>query len=201
MANKIYRNWRGVSDVVCAEILKDDADAFETGEVFDVAGVAELSRSTENSSETVYFDNIPALITDSVGADTLTLSMSAIDLDVLAKLTGQKYDEDLGMFIEGERESKYFALGYKTQRTDGSSVFVWRMKCKVSIPDQTNSTKTGGTESAGNELSITGIMTTHTFAKTGAGARAIQIDVEKDKVDVTDFFSQVQTPDTIVAKA
>lgn len=198
---KNYRNWRGVSDVVCAEILKDDADAFETGGVFDLAGVAELSRSTENSSETVYFDNIPALITDSVGADTLTLSMSAIDLDVLAKLTGQKYDEELGMFVEGERESKYFSIGYKTQRTDGSEVFVWRLKCKVSIPDSTHSTKTGGTESAGNELSITGIMTSHKFSKINAGARAVQIDVEKDKVDVTDFFSQVQTPDSIQPKA
>lgn len=198
---KTYRNWRGVSDLVAVEI-KDTSEAYEAvGDVFDIAGLAELSRSTENSSETVYYDNQPALVIDSVGADTITCSCSAIDLPVLAKLTGQKYDEELGMFIEGERESKYFAIGYKTQRTDGSEVYVWRNKVSVNIPDQTNSTKTGGTESAGNELTFTGIMTTHKFEKTGKGCRAVQVELAEDKVDVSTFFETVQTPDTIVAKA
>lgn len=198
---KNYRNWRGVENLVAAEVIKDTAEAFETGEVFDIAGVAELSRSTENSSETVYYDNLPALITSSVGADTITASCSAIDLKTLANLTGQKYDEELGLLIEGDRENKYFAIGYKTQRTDGSEVYVWRLKCSCSIPDQTNSTRTGGTESAGNELTFTGIMTTHKFAKDGKAARAVQVNVEDDKIDVSTFFDTVQTPDTIVAKA
>lgn len=198
---KTYRNWRGVSDLVAAEVIKDTAEAYETGEVFDVAGLAELSRTTENSSETVYYDNTPSLVVDSVGADTLTCSVAAIDLDVLAKLTGQYYDENLGMFIEGERESKYFAIGYKTQRTDGSTMVVWRYKCSCSIPDSTHSTKTGGTESSGQEITLTGIMTTHKFAKTGKSARAIQVDVNDEKVDTSTFFEAVTTPDTLQAKA
>lgn len=197
----IIRNWRGVENLYAAEILKDTDESFETGVPFKIAGVAELSRSTENSSETVYYDNSPSIVVSSIGADTVTASVSAIDLDILAKLTGQKYDEELGMFIEGDRENKYFSIGYKTSRTDNTDVYVWRLKCSCSIPDQTNSTRTGGTESAGNELTFTGIMTTHKFAKTGAGARAVTVEPEKDKVDVSDWFTEVKTPDNIVAKA
>lgn len=198
---KTYRNWRGIQDLVAAPILADTAEAFETGEVFDVAGIAELSRTTENSSETIYYDNNAALVVDSVGADTINASVSAIDLDVLAKLTGQQYDETTGMFVEGEREPVYFAIGYKTQRTDGSSIYVWRYKVSCSIPDSTHSTKTGGTESSGQEIVFTGISTTHRFAKAGnKPVRAINIDVEKDKVDVSSFFTTVTTPDSIVAK-
>lgn len=200
MAKEIWE-WRGVENLVCAEVTSDTKDAYETGEVFDIAGVAELGRTTENSSETKYYDNVPALVIDSVGADTVTCSVSGIPLDVLAKITGQHFDENLGVFVEGEREAKYFALGYKTKKTNGQEVFVWRYKGKFSIPDSTHSTQTAGTESNGQEIVFTGISTTHAFEKTGKPAKAINVDVGLDKADVTTFFDTVTTIDTLVAKA
>ena len=71
----------------------------------------------------------------------VSISASAIPFDVLAKITGQFYDENLGMYVEGERESKYFAIGYITEKTDGTEVFVWRLKGKFNIPDSTHATK------------------------------------------------------------
>lgn len=199
MSKEIYE-YRGVENLVCAEVLSDDADKYETGEVFDIAGVAELGRTTENSSETKYYDNIPALVLDSVGADTVTCSVSAIPLDVLAKITGQAYDEETGTFVEGQREAKYFALGYKTKKTNGNEVFVWRFKGKFSIPDSSHATETAGTESNGQEIVYTGISTTHKFTKTGKPAKAINVDVALDKADVTSFFDTVTTIDTLTAK-
>lgn len=192
--------WRGIKNVVYAKVTKDDENAFETGEVKKLAGVAELSRTTENSSETKYYDDIPAIVVDSTGADTVTCSMSAIPLEVLAEITGQDYDNDLGVFVEGERQADYFALGYETSKTNGDVVYVWRLKGKFSIPDSTHATKTAGTESNGQEVVYTGINTTHKFTKTGKTARAINVDVSKDKVNVTDFFTSVQTIDTLTAK-
>lgn len=193
--------WRGVENLVAAEVTSDTKDAYETGEVFDIAGVAELGRTTENSSETKYYDNVPALVIDSTGADTVTISVSGIPLDVVAKITGQHYDENLGVLVEGERDAKYFAIGYKTKKTNGQEVFVWRYKGKFSIPDSTHSTQTAGTESNGQEIVFTGISTTHAFEKTGKPAKAINVDVALDKADVTTFFDTVTTIDTLVAKA
>jgi len=200
MGKQIYE-WRGVENLVAAEVLTDDADGYTTGEVFDIAGVAELGRTTENSSETKYYDNVPALVLDSVGADTVTCSVSGIPLDVLAKITGQVFNEELGVFVEGEREAKYFALGYKTSKTNGADVYVWRFKGKFSIPDSSHATKTAGTEANGQEITFTGISTTHKFEKTGKPAKAINVDTELSKVDVENFFAEVKTIDTLVVKA
>lgn len=200
MSENSIVEWRGIKNVVYAKVLTDDVDAFECGDVKKLAGVAELSRTTENSSETKYYDDIPAIVVDSTGADTVTCSMSAIPLDVLAEITGQDYDADLGVLVEGERQSDYFALGYETSKTNGDIVYVWRLKGKFSIPDSTHATKTAGTESNGQEVVYTGINTTHKFTKNGKTAKAINVDVSKDLVNTTDFFATVQTIDTLTAK-
>lgn len=199
MAKEIYE-YRGVQDLVCAKVLKDTSEAYETGEVFDIAGTASIGRTTENSSESHYYDNMPAVVITSTGSDTITAEVSAIPLDVLAKITGQDYDEELGVFYEGNRQDDYYAIGYKTKKTNGNEVYVWRLKGKFSIPDQTNATEDSGTTANGQSITFTGIQTTYKFAKTGKGCKALNVDVALDKCDVSTFFDAVQTPDTLKVK-
>lgn len=197
--------YRGVEGLVAAEVTVDDNETGEghgyvTGTPFEIAGVAEIGRATENSSETHYYDNMAAIVINSVGADTVTCSVSAIPLDVLAKITGQKYDATKGVLIEGSRENKYFALGYKTKKTNGDEVYVWRLKGQFSIPDQTNSTENDGTDANGQEIVYTGISTTHRFTNNNnKGCKAINVDVALGKADVSEFFDEVTTPDTLEA--
>ncbi len=198
--------YRGVEGLVAAEVTLDNNETGEdqgyvTGEVFAIAGVAEISRTTEASNEAHYYDNMPAIIVSNTASDTVTISTSAIPLDVYAKITGQKYDATKGIMIEGPRENKYFALGYKTKKTNGDEVYVWRYKGTFNIPDQTNATENDGTDANGQELVYTGIQTTHKFTATGKGAKAMNVDVALDKANVSTFFDSVTTPDTIQAKA
>lgn len=197
MSKEIFE-WRGVSDLVAAPLTADTLDEITYGEVFDIAGLANISRTTENGSETHYYDNAPSVVINSVGADTITCSVSGIPLDVLAKITGQIYDEETGMLIEGSGSSNYFALGYKTKTTDGRDIYVWRLKGKFSIPDSTHATETNGTEANGNEITFTGIATTHRFTKTSKAERAITVDTSVLPEVKETFFSTVQTPDTVV---
>lgn len=191
--------WRGIRNVVVAEVIKDDADTFETGTPFSLAGVAKLIRKTPSSSESHYYDNAPMIVIDSTGADEVTVSTSAIPYKPLSEVTGQDYDEELGMFVEGERESKYFAMGYVTEKTDGTEVFVWRAKGKFNIPDSTHSTKDDGTTAEGQEIVYTGVNTNHKFTVNGKKKtiKAINIDTSINTVDETAFFETVQTPDTV----
>ena len=191
--------YRGIRGLVCAEVTTDTAEAFECGTPFAVCGVAELSRTTETTSEPHYYDNIPAVVIDSTGSDEVTITASAVPFDVLAKITGQLYDDTLGMFVEGERESKYFAIGYITEKTNGTEIFVWRLKGKFNIPDSTHATKDDGAEANGQELTFTGINTTHRFNKTKKTAKAVNVDTSVNKVVEADFFKSVQTPDTVTA--
>lgn len=194
---KIFE-YRGVEGLVYAEVLTDDKNEITFGAVKDLAGVAEIGKSTESSSEAHYYDNIPAVIITSTGADTVTINTSAIPQDVLAEITGQTYDAATDMFIEEERTQKYFAIGYKTKTTDGQEILVWRMKGSFNIPDQTNGTENSGTDANGQELVYTGINTIHKFAKTGKTAKAVNVNTAKDKAaQIPTFFDSVQTPDTI----
>lgn len=196
------QEYRGVRGLVAAEVITDTTETFECGTPFAVAGVAELSRTTETSSETHYYDNVPAIVIDSTGADEVSITGSAIPFDVLAKITGQTYDETKGMFVEGERQAKYFAIGYITKKTDGTEVFVWRLKGKFNIPDSTHATEDDGAEANGQELTFTGINTTHKFTSIGnKTAKAVNVDTSVNKAVESEFFQTVQTPDTVAAVA
>ncbi len=203
---EIYE-YRGVSDLVYAEVTTDDNSSetghgFVTGTVKPLAGVAEISKTSNGSSEAHYYDNVPAVVIQSTGSDEITISTSAIPLDVLADITGQTYDSATGTFIEGERTQKYFAIGYKTQATNGDEYYVWRLKGSFAVPDQTNTTKDDGTDANGQELTFTGISTTHKFTKGDAPAMAVTVNTGLDLIAAKDqFFASVQTPDTITAKA
>ena len=195
--------YRGVTDLVIAEVLTDnnkEGEGYTTGEVIELAGVGEISKTTSNSSESKYYNNMAAIVINSTGADEIKCSVSVIPQDKLALITGQDYDEETGTLIEGERKVKYFALGYKTKKTNGDEIYVWRHKGTFNIPDNTHATENDGTDSNGQEVTFTGINTTHKFTKTNGGAKAINVDLGKDLADVSTFFDTVTTIDTLKAK-
>lgn len=199
--------YRGVEGLVYAELLSDTAEGIEYGEVKPLAGVASVSKTTESSSESHYYDNGPMVVVSSTGPDTITIAASALDLETLADITGQFYDETTGMFVEGERDPKYYAVGYKTKKTNGKYVYVWRLKGQFGIPDNEHVTEDDGNDANGQELVYTGINTTHKFTKltdsnhpNGRTAKAVNVDLGKDLADVSTFFDAVTTPDTLKAK-
>lgn len=193
-----YFEYRGVSGAVYAEVLQDDTNGYVTGPVKEFVGLSEVGKTTESSNATHYYDNIPAIIISSTGSDELSLNTAGIDLDVVADITGQFYDPATGMFVEQERTPKYFAVGYRTQKTDGTEVLVWRLKGSFTVPQQTSQTQDDGTDANGQTLTFTGISTAHKFNATGRPAKAINIDTSVNKaVDPDQFFQTVQTPDTM----
>lgn len=195
-----YFEYRGVEGAVYAEVTEDNAENFTTGEVKELVGLSEVGKTTESSNEPHYYDNIPAIIVSSTGADELSLNTAGIPLDIVAEITGQYYDKATGMYVEQERTPKYFALGYRTQKTDGTEVLVWRLKGTFTIPESTHATKDDGTDANGQTMTYTGISTSHKFEKTGKPAKAVNVDMSKDLVDASTFFNTVQTPDTVKAK-
>jgi len=201
MASTIeYVDRRGVRNLFAAEVLVDTAEKFECDTPFEVCGVATLSRTTETSSGTKYYNNQPTIVIKANGGDEVEIEGSAIPDDVLAKLMGEYYDETTGMYVEGEPVTKYFAIGYITKKTDGSEMFVWRLKGTFGYPDEENNTEDDGTDSNGDTIVYTGVNTMHKFAKTGKTAKAARLPAAKFAAGEDAFFAEVQTPDTIAAQ-
>ena len=197
MAN-IYE-FRGVRGLVAAEVLSDNENGYTTDTPFSVAGTAKLVKTTEQASETHYYDDHAAIVINGEGSDTVTIDVSAIALDILAKLTGQIYDSSKGALYEGERQVKYYAIGYITSDTNGKDVYVWRLKGTFNIPDEEHNTKDKSAAANGQQLVYTGVQTTATFANNNnKGAKSVVVETALNKADVTNFFSAVVTPDTLV---
>lgn len=195
---KTYFEYRGVRNAVYAEVLTDTSEGITFGAVKDFTGVAEIGKTTESSNEAHYYDNLPAIVIDSVGSDEISINASGIPFDVLAEITGQYYDSAKGLLVEQEGTPKYFAFGYVTDKTDGTEVLVWRLKGKFSIPGTTAATKDDGTDANGQELTYTGVSTAAAFTATGKPAKAVNVDTSvHTSITEATFFDTVKTPDTV----
>lgn len=205
--------FRGTDNLVYAEVLADNnltsgtsgTYGYVTGTVKVLAPVAEISKTVETASDTKYYDNKPALVINSEGADTITLTVPALDLATLADVTGKGYDSTTGAFTDGERMPKYFALGYRLRLTDGTYRYVWRYKGTFGVPDETSQTENAGTDSNNQQLTYTGIQTMHVFENSKPNAncsqKALVVDERDGLANLTNFFSTVTTCDTLTAKS
>lgn len=204
--------FRGTDDLYYAEVTADNNQSGEgsdngyvTGTVKRLAPVAEISKTVETASDTKYYDNAPAITINAEGADTITLNIPALDLATLADITGKQIDAATGAFMDGESTPKYFALGYRLGLTDGTYRYVWRYKGSFAIPDETSQTKNAGTDSNGQTLTYTGITTIHKFTKAvdaqgnPTAQKALVVDERDGKANLTGFFNQVTTCDTLQA--
>lgn len=209
-----YFKYRGVDNLVYARVTKDDNDeagGYTTGDVKMLAPVARIGKTVESSSNTEFYDNAPMFVINSEGADEIELEVTALPLEILAELIGKSYNDTVGAMIDGEREERYFAIGYRTKGTDGKYHYIWRLKGVFAIPDEENVTEDNGTDTTGTTLTFTGIHTVHKFNKGkydsetstwGKGtAKGVVVDERKGLADVSTFFEAVVTPDTIKAKS
>ena len=203
--------YRGVEDVVIAEILTDDNDTdsgYTFGPVESLLPVAEINKTTETSTETRHYDNRPAITIHGEGADEIGIIGAGMLLEKIAKITGKSYDVTTGAFVDSQIQEKYYALGYKTKDTDGKYRYVWRFKGTFAIPDENHKTTDGSADANGTELTYTGIYTTHKFAKGWydgstwhpGPAKGLIVSDREGLADLTNFFKTVTTPDTLTAK-
>lgn len=204
--------YRGIDGVVIAEVTGDDnaeGGGYKFGDVMPLVPVAELSKTVEASSETHYYDNLAAIIIDAEGPDTVSITGAGMLLQTLALISGRYFDESTGAMIEGEHETRYFALGYRTKDTKGNYRYVWRYKGTFAVPEDSFKTVDNSTEARGTTLTYTGIHTIHEFEhgkKTSDGkwekgsVKALVVDSGLGKADLTNFFKTVTTPDTLKAK-
>lgn len=188
--------FRGCDNLVYAEVISDDRTEFVVGQVKVLAPVASISKTVESSSDSKYYDNRAQIIIRSEGSDEVTLAVPVLPLETLATLTGKGYNSATGAYIDGDSVERYFAIGYRLKLTDGTYRYVWRLKGSFNIPDEESSTENDGTDSNNQELTYTGVKTVHEFDNDGS-AKAVVVDERDGLCDISSWFDDVVTPDTL----
>lgn len=208
MANNSHQifEFRGVDNFYFAEVLQDDANGYVCGTPIHIP-VQEIGKTTDSSSEAHYYDNKAMIVVNSESADAIALVIAPPDLDKLSQLTGKSFDATTGMMVDSPRQNKYFAIMYRTKGTDGGYRYVSRLKGQFNIPEETVKTENDGTDTSNTTINFTGIYTEHEFAKgiyhsdtqtwEKAGVKGIVVDARYGLVNFANFFSSVQTPDSV----
>ena len=193
-----YEEYMGFDNLVAAEIITDDADTYETGEVFSVAPAGEIKKSTERSTATKYYDNKAFLNIISEGSDTVELVVPILPLDIEAKLTGKTQDPDTKVLLDsGVPVIKYFALGYRLMKSDGTYRCIWKNKGTFTMGDEEAKSKDDSTDSSNMTLTYTAITTAHVFKKENKPSKTMVVDEFDDAILSAKWFDQVVTPDNM----
>lgn len=201
--------FRGIDSLYVARVTKDDTETYQCEKPMHLAPVAEIGKNVETASEPKYYDNKAMIVINSEGADTVTITMAPPELEKLAMIISKSFDKETGMLVDGQRKNDYFAIIYRTKGTDGKYRYVTRLKGTFSIPEESNKTEDSGTDTTNTSVEYKGIFTTHEFEKgvindddtwEKGAAKGIVIDTRYGLADVSQFFEQVQTPDTIKPK-
>ena len=189
--------FRGCDNLVCARITQDDEYNYVTGDVVDLAPVASIAKTTEQNSETHFYDNVGLITIKAVGVDTIQLVVPALVLEKLALVTGATIDPSTGAYMSGEDTNYEYALGYRLKLTDGTYRYVWRLKGTFSsVPDEQSDTESNEINTNNQTITFTGTQTVYKFPNVGR-RRDVVIDERDGMCNLTTFFNQVVTPKNV----
>ena len=132
----------GVDRLFIAEVLTDDSTSttYATPEL--IPGTTEISLTTNNNIETFYADDGPYENYQQQGDIELKMVLAGLSLQTYSKVTGATYDNTTGLMKDGKADSPSdFAVGFRTQKSNGKYQYCWLYKGKFNKPDSSNTTK------------------------------------------------------------
>ena len=189
----------GVKNLYIAPITEDSEAEYTVGTPFRLSRIGEISQTTEQGQNVVYYDNVPAYAVNSIGATTITITCEGLSLENLAKIHGTTLDATTGALIDnGEAVNPKFALMFQSDFVgEAGSRFYSFLNVTISIPDEASKTKDAGTDTRNQTLTVTCVNTTHKFTKNGDSCKKVVYDDIANKLDVSKWFTEVVTPDTL----
>lgn len=186
----------GIKNLHIAEVTTDTEEAYETSTPVRLTRIAEISQTTEQAQNVVYYDDVAAYAVNSLGATTLNVTGEGLSLENLAKVMGATIAD--GMLVDsGEPSTKSYAVSFEADYVGGGTRYYNFLKCSISVPDESSKSKDAGTDTTNQTLTITCINTTHKFTATKKTCKRIITDTTAadGKIDVTKWYEKVITPD------
>ena len=153
----------GLKNVVIAPLTEDTETSHTYGELQLMAGAIEASITPENADPDVqYADDIEF---DTLYPDpelTFSTSMADIPLSIQEQIFGNQIDDNGVLVRTASDRPPYFAVGFKSEKSDGTYRFVWLYKVRAKPMTENYRTKEGQTITRQNgSVEWTAIKRTH----------------------------------------
>ncbi|MBO2517951.1 MAG: phage tail protein [Clostridiales bacterium] len=153
----------GLKNVVIAPLTADTEATLTYGTVQAVAGAIEATVTPENTDpDIMYADDIEF---DTIYADpelTFKLKMADIPLSIQELLFSNEIDENGVLVRTAQDKPSYFAVGFKSEKSNGKYRYVWLYKVRAKPLTESFATKEGKTINRQNpEVEFTAIKRTH----------------------------------------
>jgi phi13 family phage major tail protein len=192
-----YRSAVGLKDLYIAEVTQDDSDAYvaDTPEYF--APAVEASQEAAVNRQTQYADDQPFDAMSSEGETTISLTVTNIPLEMLAKLCGREFDPTTGRMYDNTGTPPYFALSFRSQKSNGSYRYYQFLKGRFDMPSEDKASKTDSPAPKTIQIKYTAIKTIYVFDLGDINDSIKRVVGDEDTLDFDGdtWFSQVQTPD------
>ena len=136
----------GLKNVVIAPLTKDDDTGVTYGDLQLMAGAIEATINPgTNDADIQYADDIEFDVLYADPEVTVTMNMVDLPLSIQAMLLGNTID-DKGVLIRKAGDTPdYYALGFKSEKSNGTYRYVWLYKCRATPQTQNYATKEGTT--------------------------------------------------------
>ena len=153
----------GLKNVVLAPLLTDTDEGHTYGDLQLVAGAIEASVTPDNADPEVQF-------ADDIEFDTLypdpeisfKLKMADIPLIIQEKIFANAIDDNGVLIRTAQDKPPYFAIGFKSEKSDGKFRYVWLYKVRAKPVTENFATKEGKTINRQTpEVEFTAIKRTH----------------------------------------
>jgi len=193
-----YKSTVGLDSLYVAQVTNDSASAYAVNTPEYLAPAAEASWEPNSSMDTQYADDQAYDVSVSEGETKISLKVTAVPIELLSRMTGRVYDSNAGRMYDNAGTPPYFALSFRSLKSNGSYRYYQFLKVMFSMPKEEMTTKGEKAEPKTAELTATAIKTTYKwYLNETVGVDSIKRIVGDE--DATSFsgvswFSEVQVP-------
>ncbi len=153
----------GLKNVVIAPLTADTEETLTYGELQLLAGAIEASITPENAEPDVQFaDDVEFDVLYPDPELSFKTKMADIPLQIQEMIFGNQIDENGVLIRTAQDKPPYFAVGFKSEKSDKSFRYVWLYKVRAKPVTESYATKEGKTiNRQTGEVEWTAIKRTH----------------------------------------
>lgn len=136
----------GLKNLVVAPIVTDNETTYTVGDLQLVAGAIDATVTPNNPDpDKQYADDIEFDVFYPDPDTTFAITLAGLPLTIQSMLLGNEIDENGVLVRKANDKPGYFAVGFKSQMTNGKYRYVWFYKCLAKPITESYGTKQGTT--------------------------------------------------------